>query len=167
MLRNALQGDVCEKVSGLSGPCSETLMKQRRAAAYFKNNPDEVLNENYNTFTGTPLGGPIDYNMPGYEDAPGTDFRSADIDLCKMKQEMEFGGGEEEKKIYNENEIGGIASNLVNMAKDKYSDNQLNYTLQKEEFLDKLNPFGWLKNIKWIIALIIVVVIIILVMSYM
>lgn len=90
MIRSTLEGDECiGKLSNFPGPCEDTLLKQRRASAFYKNNPDEVLNNNFNTFTGMPLGGPIDYSMPGYEDAPGTDFRSADVDLCKLRKEME------------------------------------------------------------------------------
>ena len=56
-------------------------MKQRRACGYFKNNPSAVLNASMNTFTGVPLGGPIDPNMGGYEDAPGTKYGEPDIPL--------------------------------------------------------------------------------------
>lgn len=56
-------------------------LKQRRADAYFRNNPSFVLNSSVNTFSGTPLGGSIDPEMGGYEDAPGTNYGEADIPL--------------------------------------------------------------------------------------
>ena len=90
MIRSTLEGDECiGKLSNFPGPCEDTLLKQRRAAAFYKNNPDEILSDKFNTFTGVPLGGPIDYSMPGYEDAPGTDFRTDDVDLCKLRKQME------------------------------------------------------------------------------
>ena len=56
-------------------------MRQRRAACYFRNNPSAVLNCSLDTFTGVPLGGPIDPDVPGYEDAPGTKYGEPDIPL--------------------------------------------------------------------------------------
>lgn len=157
MLRNALKGDICEKVQGLPGPCSDTLLKQRRASAFYKNNPDDILNQTFNTFTGTPLGGPLDFNIPGYEDAPGTDIRSEDIDLRKMKQELEMTG--EDRPSFNENEISGIAGSLVNMVKDKPT-NDISYNIpSKEEFIGEkifdVKLFGRIK-IVYIILFIIV-----------
>ncbi len=164
MLRNVLQGDVCEKVQGLPGPCSDTLLKQRRASAFYKNNPDEILGKNFNTFTGTPLGGPLDYNVPGYEDAPGTDFREKDIDLCKMKKELE--GQEEDHVTFNENEISGIASNLVGMVPTKSMSEDYNVS-SKEEFLDNVNISDWIKKLMWIIFAVGIVIIIVLLVVYM
>lgn len=163
MQRNVLQGDVCEKVNGLPGPCTDTLLKQRRTSAYYKNNPDEVLGKNFNTFTGTPLGGQLDFNMPGYEDAPGTDFREKDIDLCKVKRDFE--GQSEDNVSFNKNEIGGIASNLVSMVPNSSLTEE---TPSKEEFLDKLNPLSWIKKFIWnFVILVAIIIVIILLLNFM
>lgn len=163
MQRNVLQGDVCEKVNGLPGPCTDTLLKQRRTSAYYKNNPDEVLGKNFNTFTGTPLGGPLDFNMPGYEDAPGTDFREKDIDLCKVKRDFE--GKKEDSVSFNENEISGIASNLVSMVPNSSLTEE---TQSKEEFLDKLNPLSWIKKFIWnLVIFVAIIIVIILLLNFM
>lgn len=163
MQRNVLQGDVCEKVNGLPGPCTDTLLKQRRTSAYYKNNPDEVLGKNFNTFTGTPLGGPLDFNMPGYEDAPGTDFREKDIDLCKVKRDFE--GQKEDSVSFNENEISGIASNLVSMVPNSSLTEE---TQSKEEFLDKLNPLSWIKKFIWnLVIFVAIIIVIILLLNFM
>lgn len=168
MLRNALKGDICEKVQGLPGPCSDTLLKQRRASAFYKNNPDDILNQTFNTFTGTPLGGPLDFNIPGYEDAPGTDIRSEDIDLRKMKQELEMTG--EDRPSFNENEISGIAGSLVNMVKDKPT-NDISYNIQsKEDFIGEkifggIKIFDIIKKILIVIAIVIIIFILINIFS--
>ena len=67
--------------SEMNGEYESIDMKQRRACGYFKNNPSAVLNASVNTFTGVPLGGPIDPSMGGYEDAPGTKYGEPDIAL--------------------------------------------------------------------------------------
>ena len=67
--------------SQIPGPTEDILIKQRRAASLYKNNPHLVLESSVNTFDGTPLGGDIDPNMPGYEDAPGSKYGMADIKL--------------------------------------------------------------------------------------
>ena len=136
MLRNSLQGDVCGKVSSIPGPCHDTLLKQRRASAFYKNNPYEVLGHNFNTFNGgKPLGGPIDFSISGYEDAPGTDIRQQDVDLCKMKYDMEA----REQPDFNEfdgSDVQEIANNIVQMSDSEPIDEE---PVVREEFTDKLS----------------------------
>jgi hypothetical protein len=107
MLRGTLKGNSCETGSGnLPGPCSDILMKQRRGSAYYKNNPLKVLNSKYNTFSSTPLGGDININTPGYEDAPGTNVMTPDIDLPDLKREL-IGGKNKSSDEIVRNVING------------------------------------------------------------
>lgn len=147
-----LRGYNCGKIGNLSGPCEETLLKQRRASAYYKNNPDKILAPQYTTFTNTPLGGPLDYSIPGYEDAPGTDFRIPDIDMCAFKKELE----DVEHPVFDDDK-----PTVFQSSESDYQEPEESVVNVKENFINpfKFNPASIIKTIIFWLAIIIVVII--------
>lgn len=98
--------------SQIPGPTDEIVLKQRRAASLYKNNPHLVLDSTVNTFDGQPLGGDIDPNMPGYEDAPGSKYGMDDISMDNIVNQGREPEEEEEEEVSDEVEPTEVKENF-------------------------------------------------------